>query len=208
MASISTSRAAKSSRCSAATAPARRRRCARSWASCRGARARSVFEGEETARLASNRIARRGIAYCPEERGIFASLNVEENLLLPPVVREGGLSVEQIYELFPNLKERRTSQGTKLSGGEQQMLAIGRILRTGAQAPAARRTDRRPGAGHRPADRADHRAPEDAGLHDPAGRTEFPFRGHGRGPALRRRSRSRHRHDPQRGSRREHGQAA
>ena len=81
----------------------------------------------------SNRIARLGIAYCPEERGIFASLNVEENLLLPPVVRAGGLSVEQIYELFPNLKERRRSQGTKLSGGEQQMLAIGRILRTGAR---------------------------------------------------------------------------
>jgi len=92
-----------------------------------------LFEGEETARLPSNRIARRGIAYCPEERGIFASLTVEENLLLPPVVREGGLPVEQIYELFPNLKERRASQGTKLSGGEQQMLAIGRILRTGAK---------------------------------------------------------------------------
>ena len=92
-----------------------------------------VFEGTETVNLASNRIARRGIAYCPEERGIFASLNVEENLLLPPVVRAGGLSVEQIFELFPNLKERRTSQGTKLSGGEQQMRAIGRILRTGAR---------------------------------------------------------------------------
>jgi branched-chain amino acid transport system ATP-binding protein len=83
--------------------------------------------------LPSNRIARRGIAYCPEERGIFSSLNVLENLMLPPVVRDGGLSVEQIFELFPNLKERRASQGTKLSGGEQQMLAIGRILRTGAR---------------------------------------------------------------------------
>jgi branched-chain amino acid transport system ATP-binding protein len=92
-----------------------------------------VFEGDETARLASNKIARLGIAYCPEERGIFASLNVEENLLLPPVVRAGGLTVEQIFTLFPNLKERRASQGTKLSGGEQQMLAIGRILRTGAR---------------------------------------------------------------------------
>ena len=91
------------------------------------------FEGQETARLASNRIARMGIAWCPEERGIFSSLNVEENLLLPPKVRDGGLSVEQIYELFPNLSERRRSQGTKLSGGEQQMLAIGRILRTGAR---------------------------------------------------------------------------
>ena len=92
-----------------------------------------VFEGHETIGHSSNRIARRGIAYCPEERGIFASLNVEENLLLPPIVREGGLPLEQIFELFPNLRERRASQGTKLSGGEQQMLAIGRILRTGAR---------------------------------------------------------------------------
>ena len=84
-------------------------------------------------RLPSNRIARLGIAWCPEERGIFSSLNVEENLMLPPKVREGGLTVEQIYTLFPNLLERRKSQGTKLSGGEQQMLAIGRILRTGAR---------------------------------------------------------------------------
>ena len=92
-----------------------------------------VFEGQETARLASNRIARLGIAWCPEERGIFSSLNVEENLMLPPKVRDGGLSVDAIYKLFPNLAERRRSQGTKLSGGEQQMLAIGRILRTGAR---------------------------------------------------------------------------
>ncbi len=92
-----------------------------------------AYEGQELIRMPSNRIARQGIAYCPEERGIFASLSVEENLLLPPVVRAGGLTVEQIYELFPNLLERRTSQGTKLSGGEQQMLAIGRILRTGAR---------------------------------------------------------------------------
>ena len=91
------------------------------------------FSGEEIVALPSNRIARAGIAFCPEERGIFASLNVKENLLLPPVVRAGGLSVEQIFELFPNLKERQASQGTKLSGGEQQMLAIGRILRTGAR---------------------------------------------------------------------------
>jgi branched-chain amino acid transport system ATP-binding protein len=91
-----------------------------------------MFEGTQTIGLASNRIARLGIAICPEERGIFASLNVLENLLLPPKVREGGFSVERVYELFPNLKERQTSQGTKLSGGEQQMLAIGRILRTGA----------------------------------------------------------------------------
>ena len=92
-----------------------------------------LFEGVETIGLASNRIARLGVAWCPEERGIYASLDVEENLMLPPKVRDGGLSVEQIYELFPNLAERRSSQGTKLSGGEQQMLAIGRILRTGAR---------------------------------------------------------------------------
>ncbi len=90
------------------------------------------FDGAETIGLASNRIAKLGIAICPEERGIFASLDVEENLLLPPQVKEGGLSLAQIFELFPNLKERLHSQGTKLSGGEQQMLAIGRILRTGA----------------------------------------------------------------------------
>jgi branched-chain amino acid transport system ATP-binding protein len=91
-----------------------------------------VFRASELARLASNRIARLGIAYCPEERGIFASLNVEENLLLPPAILPGGMNVDEIYAIFPNLEERRRSQGTKLSGGEQQMLAIGRILRTGA----------------------------------------------------------------------------
>jgi branched-chain amino acid transport system ATP-binding protein len=91
-----------------------------------------LFEGNETIRLPSNRIARMGLALCPEERGIFASLDVEENLLLPPEVKPGGLTVTEIFELFPNLKERLHSQGTKLSGGEQQMLAIGRILRTGA----------------------------------------------------------------------------
>jgi branched-chain amino acid transport system ATP-binding protein len=98
-----------------------------------GSRKGSVrFEGGELIGLSSNAIARSGIAFCPEERGIFASLDVEENLLLPPVVKAGGLSVDKIFELFPNLKERLHSQGTKLSGGEQQMLAIGRILRTGA----------------------------------------------------------------------------
>jgi len=91
------------------------------------------FDGHELVALPSNRIARLGLAFCPEERGIFASLNVEENLLLPPEVKPGGLAVAQIFELFPNLKERLKSQGTKLSGGEQQMLAIGRILRTGAR---------------------------------------------------------------------------
>jgi branched-chain amino acid transport system ATP-binding protein len=91
-----------------------------------------VFRGAEVVALASNRIARLGIAYCPEERGIFASLDVEENLLLPPSVLPGGMSLDEIYAIFPNLLERRRSQGTKLSGGEQQMLAIGRMLRTGA----------------------------------------------------------------------------
>ena len=92
-----------------------------------------LYEGRETIAMTSDRIAHLGLAICPEERGIFASLNVLENLMLPPQVRPGGLPVEQIFELFPNLKERITSQGTKLSGGEQQMLAIGRILRTGAR---------------------------------------------------------------------------
>jgi len=99
-----------------------------------GRRAGSIaFDGTPIGALPSNKVARLGIAFCPEERGIFASLDVEENLLLPPQVAAGGLSLAQIYELFPNLKERLRSQGTKLSGGEQQMLAIGRILRTGAR---------------------------------------------------------------------------
>ena len=99
-----------------------------------GKRSGSIrFDGKEIIRAASDRIARMGIAFCPEERGIFASLDVRENLLLPPAVRSGGLTLDQIFELFPNLKERLSSQGTKLSGGEQQMLAIGRILRTGAR---------------------------------------------------------------------------
>ena len=89
--------------------------------------------GRELIGLPSNRIARLGLAFCPEERGIFASLTVEENLLLPPVVRAGGLGADAIYELFPNLRERLRAGGTTLSGGEQQMLAIGRILRTGAR---------------------------------------------------------------------------
>ena len=92
-----------------------------------------VFEGTETIKMSSDRIARLGVALCPEERAIFSSLNVEENLMLPPQVKPGGLPREQIFQLFPNLKERLSSQGTKLSGGEQQMLAIARILRTGAQ---------------------------------------------------------------------------
>ena len=91
------------------------------------------FENRELIDRTSDQIARCGIAFCPEERGIFASLDVEENLLLPPQVKPGGLDLERIFALFPNLKERLRSQGTKLSGGEQQMLAIGRILRTGAR---------------------------------------------------------------------------
>ena len=90
------------------------------------------FTGNELIAQPSDMIARQGIAYCPEERGIFSSLNVEENLLLPPIVKPGGMTLAEIYKLFPNLEERKRSQGTKLSGGEQQMLAIGRILRTGA----------------------------------------------------------------------------
>jgi branched-chain amino acid transport system ATP-binding protein len=91
------------------------------------------FEGTETIDMLSNLIARTGIAYCPEERGIFSSLNVRENLELPPVVKPGGLTLDEIYQLFPRLLERTNSQGTKLSGGEQKMLAIARILRTGAR---------------------------------------------------------------------------
>jgi len=91
------------------------------------------FDGRELTTLPSNVIARAGIAFCPEERGIFSSLDVRENLLLPPQVRPGGLDLDRIFTLFPNLRERLNSQGTKLSGGEQQMLAIARILRTGAR---------------------------------------------------------------------------
>jgi branched-chain amino acid transport system ATP-binding protein len=92
------------------------------------------FEGAELIGLTPEKIARAGVAFCPEERGIFASLGVQENLMLPPQVRAGGLSLDRIFELFPNLKERLgSSQGTKLSGGEQQMLAVARILRTGAR---------------------------------------------------------------------------
>ncbi len=89
--------------------------------------------GQEAIKLPSHKVARLGVGYCPEERGIFASLSAEENLMLPPVVGEGGMSVDEIYEMFPNLKERASSPGTRLSGGEQQMLAVARILRTGAR---------------------------------------------------------------------------
>ncbi|TIS52558.1 MAG: ABC transporter ATP-binding protein [Mesorhizobium sp.] len=92
-----------------------------------------TFNGKDLIRLPLHRVAHQGIGFVPEERGIFATLTVDENLILPPVVAKGGMSVEEIFELFPNLKERRNSQGTKLSGGEQQMLAIARILRTGVE---------------------------------------------------------------------------
>ncbi len=99
-----------------------------------GARKGSItVRGTETIGVATHRIARLGLGYCPEERGIFSSLSCEENLMLPPTLAEGGMSVEQIYAMFPNLKERANSQGTRLSGGEQQMLAVARILRTGAR---------------------------------------------------------------------------
>jgi branched-chain amino acid transport system ATP-binding protein len=99
-----------------------------------GSRKGSIkVRGVETINTATHRIARMGIGYCPEERGIFSSLSAEENLMLPPQLAEGGMSVEQIYTMFPNLRERASSQGTRLSGGEQQMLAVARILRTGAK---------------------------------------------------------------------------
>jgi len=90
-------------------------------------------QGQETVGMATHRIARLGIGYCPEERGIFSSLSAEENLMLPPQLAAGGMSLDDIYAMFPNLKERASSQGTRLSGGEQQMLAVARILRTGAR---------------------------------------------------------------------------
>jgi len=99
-----------------------------------GSRKGSIkVKGTETVALSTHRIARLGLGYCPEERGIFSSLSAEENLLLPPRLGESGMSVDQIYAMFPNLKERAASQGTRLSGGEQQMLAVARILRTGAR---------------------------------------------------------------------------
>jgi branched-chain amino acid transport system ATP-binding protein len=99
-----------------------------------GARKGSIkVRGTETIGMPTHRIARLGLGYCPEERGIFSSLSAEENLLLPPVLSEGGMSVDRIYAMFPNLLERKASQGTRLSGGEQQMLAVARILRTGAR---------------------------------------------------------------------------
>jgi branched-chain amino acid transport system ATP-binding protein len=91
------------------------------------------INGQETINLPTHRIAHLGVGYCPEERAIFSSLSAEENLMLPPTLKAGGMSVDEIYQMFPNLAERRHSQGTRLSGGEQQMLAVARILRTGAK---------------------------------------------------------------------------
>ena len=91
------------------------------------------INGQDVLKLAPHKVARLGVGYCPEERGIFSSLTAEENLLLPPVIAPGGMSVEEIYTMFPNLEERASSPGTRLSGGEQQMLAVARILRTGAR---------------------------------------------------------------------------
>ena len=134
------------------------------------------LRGRDILGLPLHKVAQSGLGYVPEERGIFASLNVSENLMLPPTVSEGGMSVEEIYTLFPNLHERRSSQGTKLSGGEQQMLAIARVLRTGATVHPARRADR----GSRPSDRAAHRrcagGIEEARHDDPARGAEFPLR--------------------------------
>lgn len=99
-----------------------------------GKRSGSVMvNGRETIGMPAHQIARLGVGYCPEERGIYSSLSCEENLLMPPVVGSGGMSLDEIYKMFPNLYERRNSQGTRMSGGEQQMLAMARILRTGAQ---------------------------------------------------------------------------
>ncbi len=99
-----------------------------------GARKGAVkINGQDVLKLAPHKVARLGVGYCPEERGIFASLTAEENLLLPPVIAPGGMSLDEIYTMFPNLQERASSPGTRLSGGEQQMLAVARILRTGAR---------------------------------------------------------------------------
>ena len=151
------------------------------------------FEGRELVGMSSDAIARTGIAYCPEERGIFASLDVRENLLLPPQVRPGGLDLDRIFALFPNLRERLSSQGTKLSGGEQQMLAIGRILRTGARLLLLDE----PTEGLAPVIIQQIRETigfaESTRVHDSSGRAEFPLRRGGRRSALRHGARPRRR---------------
>jgi branched-chain amino acid transport system ATP-binding protein len=125
--------AASAYRCSGATGPGRTTTL-RAILGLTGRRTGSIMlNGREVINMPSHRIAQLGVGYCPEERGIYASLSCEENLLLPPQVASGGLTIDEIYDMFPNLKERRNSQGTRLSGGEQQMLAMARILRTGAR---------------------------------------------------------------------------
>ena len=151
------------------------------------------FEGHDYLACRSDKIARLGVAFCPEERGIFASLDVRENLMLPPQVRSGGLSLDQIFDAVSQPEGAAQSQGTKLSGGEQQMLAIARILRTGARFLMLDEPTEGLGAGHHPADRPHHRAAEGGGLHDPSGRAEFPLRLDRRRPLLRRRARQDHR---------------
>jgi ABC-type sugar transport system ATPase subunit len=156
------------------------------------------FDGQDITRASSDKIARMGIAFCPEERGIFASLDVRENLLLPPQVRSGGLSLDQVFELFPNLKERLNSQGTKLSGGEQQMLAIGRILRA----------DRRSRPRYHSADRPHHQAAQERRFHDPSCRAELSLRRNRGGPLLHCRARQDHRWFRERGIAIQYGQAS
>ena len=147
------------------------------------------FDNQEIIRASSDKIARMGIAFCPEERGIFASLDVRENLLLPPIVRSGGLSLDQIFDLFPEPEGTPEQPGHETfrrraaDAGDRPDPAHRRSL------PDAGRTDRRPGAGHHPADRPHHRAAEEGGFHDPAGRTEFPFRLYRCRPLLHRRAR-------------------
>ena len=165
------------------------------------------FDDQDITRASSDRIARMGVAFCPEERGIFASLDVRENLLLPPIVRPGGLSLDQIFELFPNLKERLNSQGTKLSGGEQQMLAIARILRTGARFLMLDE----PTEGLAPViiQQIGHTIArlKSEGFHHPAGRAEFPLRLDGGRPLLHRRARQGHRRFCEFGAAGQYGQA-
>jgi ABC-type Fe3+/spermidine/putrescine transport system ATPase subunit len=145
-----------------------------------------VVNGVETIALPTYKIAHLGIGYCPEERGIFSSLSVEENLILPPKVGEGGMSVDEIYEMFPNLRERRkTAQGTRPFGWRAADARHGAHPSHRGAPAAARRNHRRFGAGHCPGARPRHHEAQGSRLHDRAGGAEFPVRGAARGPALR-----------------------